>query len=310
MEIIHGIQQLKKRLTHPVVTIGNFDGVHRGHQMIIKTAIEQARARKGVCVAYTFRPHPQVALNPAAQIQLLSTYEEKLRILEALGVDITIEEPFSREFSTVAPEQFFKDVLLRQISAEAIVVGYDFGFGKERKGQLDILVTLCRQSGVELTVIQPQKTDGEVASSSRVRQHLLGGQIESATHLLNRHFSYRGVVVKGDGRGRKIGFPTANLKLENKLVLPNGVYATWALAFAVKYPSVTNVGVRPTFQQDLELPAIVETHILDQTIDLYGNTLEVQFVKKLRDEKKFSGIEDLKNQIQLDAQAARQILLP
>jgi len=310
MEIIHGIQQLKKRLTHPVVTIGNFDGVHRGHQMIIKTAIEQARARKGVCVAYTFRPHPQVALNPAAQIQLLSTYEEKLRILEALGVDITIEEPFSREFSTVAPEQFFKDVLLRQISAEAIVVGYDFGFGKERKGQLDILVTLCRQSGVELTVIQPQKTDGEVASSSRVRQHLLGGQIESATHLLNRHFSYRGVVVKGDGRGRKIGFPTANLKLENKLVLPNGVYATWALAFAVKYPSVTNVGVRPTFQQDLELPAIVETHILDQTIDLYGNTLEVQFVKKLRDEKKFSGIEDLKKQIQLDAQAARQILLP
>jgi len=161
-----------------------------------------------------------------------------------------------------------------------------------------------------LTVIQPQKTDGEVASSSRVRQHLLGGQIESATHLLNRHFSYRGVVVKGDGRGRKIGFPTANLKLENKLVLPNGVYATWALAFAVKYPSVTNVGVRPTFQQDLELPAIVETHILDQTIDLYGNTLEVQFVKKLRDEKKFSGIEDLKKQIQLDAQAARQILLP
>jgi riboflavin kinase/FMN adenylyltransferase len=251
-----------------------------------------------------------VALNPAAQTQLLSTYDEKLRILKSLQVDIAIEEPFSREFSTILPEQFFKDVLLRQLSAEAIVVGYDFGFGRERKGQLDVLESLCKQTGISLTVIQPRKVEGEVASSSRIRQHLLSGQIEAASHLLGRHFSYRGVVVKGDGRGRKIGFPTANLKLENKLALPYGVYATWTQAGDRRLASVTNVGVRPTFQTAHELPAIVETHLLDQTIDLYGSELEVQFVKKLRDEKKFSGIDELKKQISLDIQAARQILLP
>jgi riboflavin kinase/FMN adenylyltransferase len=313
MELLRGIQNLKnQKITceHAVVTIGNFDGVHLGHQKIIQTTLEKAKARGGTSIAYTFRPHPQIALKPDSSIQLLSTYDEKIELLGATGLDIMVEEPFSREFSTIAPEQFFSDVLLRQLNAEEIVVGYDFAFGKGRVGHLEALGEFCKSAGVELTVVPAQRIDSEVVSSSRVRQHLLAGAIESANALLGRSFSYKGVVIKGDQRGRTIGFPTANLKLENKLALPFGVYATRTVFQSKVYPSVTNVGVRPTFQHEpgKELPALVETHLLDTTIDLYGNSLEVQFEKRLRAEKKFSGIDELKKQITLDVKEARKLL--
>jgi len=308
MEVVRGFQALARTLKHPVVTIGNFDGVHLGHQHIIRLAQEKARARGGSTVVYTFRPHPQVALRPGANIQLLSTYDEKLEMLASLGVDLTIEEPFSREFSTITSERFFTDVLLHRLNAEAIVVGYDFAFGKGREGHLETLEAFCQKSGVELTVVQPQRVGPEVVSSSRVRQHLLAGDLDSANQLLGREFFYRGVVVRGEGRGRKIGFPTANLKLENKIAIPYGVYVTWALLGDRRFPSVTNVGVRPTFESDNELPAVIETYLLDQTIDLYGNTLEVRFVRRLRAEKKFSGIDELKTQIAKDVTEARGVL--
>jgi riboflavin kinase / FMN adenylyltransferase len=219
-----------------------------------------------------------------------------------------IEEPFSREFSTIAPEQFFSDVLLRTLNAEEIVVGYDFAFGKGRAGHLEALAEFCKAAGVQLTVIPALRIGSEVVSSSRIRQHLLAGEIEKANALLGRSFSYKGVVIKGDQRGRKIGFPTANLKLENKLALPYGVYATRASFQGRDYASVTNVGVRPTFQDGKkELSALVETHLLDTTIDLYGSTLEVRLEHRLRAEKKFDGIDALKKQIALDAQKAREL---
>jgi riboflavin kinase/FMN adenylyltransferase len=309
MEIVRGIRSLPKALNRVVLTIGNFDGVHLGHQRIIGLAVEKARARGGTAVAYTFRPHPQVALRPGSNVQLLLTYDEKLELLAEQGLDVTIEEPFSREFSTVAPQDFFNDVILRRLSAEAIVVGYDFGFGKERAGTLEGLQDFCKKAGVELTVVPPQRADSEVVSSSRIRQHLLAGEMELASALLGREFFYRGIVVRGEGRGRKLGFPTANLKLENKLAVPYGVYATWAVLEGKALPSVTNVGVRPTFQTDgPELPALVETHLLNTTIDLYGKPLEVRFVKRLREERRFPGIEALKAQIAADAGAAGMLL--
>ncbi|MGZ3699663.1 MAG: bifunctional riboflavin kinase/FAD synthetase, partial [Bdellovibrionota bacterium] len=313
MEVFRGHEALSRTLVSPVVTIGNFDGVHLGHQKIIELAVSKARSLHGTCVAYTFRPHPQVALRPGANVQLLSTYDEKLDLMAGLGVDVTIEEPFSREFSTTHPEQFFKEILLRELSARAIVVGYDFAFGKEREGHLDTLRTLCAEAGVELTVVQPQRQGEDVVSSSRIRQYLLSGDVADAARLLGREFFYRGVVVRGEGRGRKIGFPTANLKLENKLALPYGVYATWAVVREAGAPvsagtrvaSVTNVGVRPTFRGDgPELPALVETHLLNMEQDLYGKTLDVRFVKRLREERKFSGIAELKSQIAKDAAEA------
>jgi riboflavin kinase/FMN adenylyltransferase len=315
MEVVRGIHLLKRPLPHVVLTIGNFDGVHRGHQQIIRMAVEKARARGGSAVAYTFRPHPQAALRPSANVKLLLTYDEKLEFLGEQGLDVTIEEPFSREFSTGAPEDFFNDVILRRLSAEAIVVGYDFGFGRERAGTLKALEDFCKRAGVELTVVSAHREGNEVVSSSRIRQHLANGEVEVAASLLGRDFFYRGVVVRGEGRGRKLGFPTANLKIENKLTLPYGVYASWALLEGRKIPSVTNLGVRPTFTGSTgtatapgELPALVETHLLDTTMDLYGKTLEVRFVRRLRAEKRFDGIEALKAQIAADAQQARGIL--
>jgi riboflavin kinase/FMN adenylyltransferase len=309
MEVIKGISEVKCSIPHSVVTIGNFDGVHLGHQAIIQLAIKKAHDRNGKCVAYTFRPHPQVALRPGTQVQLLSTYDEKLNLLASLGVDVTVEEPFSREFSTIEPEQFFTDCILRRLNAEVIVVGYDFAFGKERHGHLDALQQFCDRAGVELMVVPPQRVGSEVVSSTRIRQELLSGKIENANRLLGRNFSYQGIVVKGEGRGRKLGFPTANLKLDNKLTLPYGVYATIAMDGHTQYPSVTNVGVRPTFQTgERELPALVETHLLDVNLDLYGSSLEVQFISRIRDEKRFNGIGELKAQIQKDADQAKQQL--
>jgi len=312
MKIYRGVEQLTESPEHAVVTIGNFDGVHLGHQRIIQLALEKARARGGKTVAFTFKPHPQVALRPQVSLPLLSTYEEKLEILGTLGLDFVIEQPFSREFSTIQPEQFFRDILLRRLNAEAIVVGYDFGFGKGREGHLEVLGKLCEEAGVELTIVQPQREDSEVVSSSRVRSYLLAGDVEQAAKLLGRPFSYKGVVRKGDGRGRTIGFPTANLKLDNKLALPNGVYATQTLFAGKLFPSVTNIGVRPTFTSASpvpdEFPAWVETHLLDTEVDLYGSTLTVQFIQRLRSEMKFSGVDALVEQIRRDIDGARALI--
>lgn len=314
MDLYQGIQKLSRSLTRPVLTIGNFDGVHLGHRHIISLAVEKARRRGGTAVGFTFRPHPQVALRPETHLGLLSTYDEKQELLAGAGLDVLIEEPFSREFSTISPEVFFTETILRRIGAEAVVVGYDFAFGKERQGHLGALEAFCKSSGVELTVVPPQRIGGEIASSSRIRQHLLAGEVPEANALLGRSFSYKGVVIKGEGRGRKLGFPTANLKLENKLALPYGVYATRAKCETLEpgkvFSSVTNIGVRPTFQSDSahELPALVETHILDFDSDLYGSAIEVFFVERLREERKFSGIEALKAQIIADIGQTRAIL--
>lgn len=317
MKVVRGISQLEQSLPGAVVTIGNFDGVHRGHQHIISETIRQARELQGVSVAYTFRPHPQLALHPDSKVKLLLTYEEKLEALQALGIDTVIEEPFSREFSTISPDRFFSDFLLRKLNAQSIVVGYDFAFGKGRVGHLELLRSFCDRSGVRLTIVEPQRLDGELVSSSRIREHLLAGRIKEANHLLGKPFFYRGVVVKGEGRGRKIGFPTANLRLEEKLTLPYGVYASDAWVSGRRYPSVTNIGVRPTFEKSRqqlpsqnfnEIPALVETHLLDETLDLYGNTLEVQFLERLRAEQKFSGVQELQQQIRKDIEVVRGLL--
>jgi riboflavin kinase/FMN adenylyltransferase len=317
MEVFRGIKELDRSLPHAVVTIGNFDGVHLGHQEILRIAREQAAERSGTVVAYTFKPHPQIALRPAQKTQLLTTYPEKLELLHRYGADVVIEEPFSRDFSNTTAQQFFSDNLLHRISAEAVVVGYDFSFGKGREGHLEELERLSQQAGIRLTVVPPLRVGSEIVSSTGIRRALFEGRAGDARDLLGYPFFYRGVVIRGEQRGRKLGFPTANLRIEEKLTLPYGVYATIAMYEGREYPSVTNVGVRPTFQVE-ELEALVETHLfalpgpvggpVPEDTDLYGRTLEVRFVRKLRDERKFGGVGALKEQIARDVDEARAVL--
>ncbi len=306
MRLIKGVNQLNETLTGSVVTIGNFDGVHLGHQKIIGLAVNRAQGR---CIAYTFRPHPQIALNPDRNFELLSTYEERLELFAKLGVNCTIEEPFSRAFSGFEPEYFFNEILVRKLGAKCVIIGYDFGFGKNRDGHLSVLKELCARSEVELVVVPQFSLDEEVVSSSKIRGHLKSGEIQRANRLLGRAFSYRGIVVHGDRRGGQIGFPTANLgKLENKLTLPHGVYATRSKVGDHVYSSVTNIGVRPTFKDATSHPGLVETHLLDETTDLYGRTLEVSFVARIREERRFSGVSELKTQITIDIEKCRELL--
>lgn len=308
--VFHSIDSFTEQsaIRNPVLTIGNFDGVHQGHRQLLLQTIEKARALKTSAVALTFNPHPQMVLKMGKVVPFLLTYAEKIAHLNAYGLDAVIEEPFVREFSNLSAENFFTDFLLKRIQAQAIVVGYDFGFGKEREGSQAVLKGLCEKNGIDLQIVHPHQVDGLTVSSTAIRKALEEADLAKATLLLGYPFYYQSVVVRGEQRGRTIGFPTANQKVEQKMVLPYGVYATRTLWKGKEYPSVTNIGVRPTFHAKDTVEALIETHLLDQTVDLYGSTIRVQFIQRLRGEQKFAGIDALKAQIQKDVEEARCVM--
>jgi riboflavin kinase/FMN adenylyltransferase len=308
MRIFQGYSQIDQKFNKPIITIGNYDGLHLGHREIISAIVNRARQEHGTSVVYTFRPHPHLALTPNEELQLINTYDEKLELLAELGVDVVVEQPFSREFSEISAENFFKDILVKRLLAHAVYVGYDFGFGRNRTGSLDLLRQMCQAQGIEVHVTQPRKIDGETCSSTRVREYLKCGDVSSANKLLGRNFFYRGLVVRGNGRGHKLGFATANVHTESKLRVKEGVYATWAIYKGQRFQSVTNVGRRPTFNADESKPVTVETHILEFDQDIYGETLEVQMVQRIRDEIRFANVEQLVIQIKKDVVTAKEYL--
>jgi riboflavin kinase/FMN adenylyltransferase len=285
-----------------IVAIGNFDGVHLGHQEIIKRARTLAESMGCGVTCYTFSPHPTVELRPESPLRLLMTYEEKRQTLAKYQVDFCVEERFDASFAQISASDFFHEILKNRLHACGVVVGEDFAFGKKREGSLKTLQKFCEASQTELIAVSPVLIDGEPVSSSRIRKILGLGNVDLATRLLGRPFSYSGEVVHGDKRGRTIGFPTANMKCEEKFPLKPGVYATSVFWRGSHYASVTNIGTRPTFNST-ELK--IETYILDQTFELYGEILEVQFHFAIRDEKKFSSIDELKAQIQADTILAK-----
>lgn len=296
---------------HAVVAIGNFDGVHLGHQAILKKAKEYGKNMGLPVVVLTFNPHPTLELRPQSPMKLLMTYEEKRLQLGQLGVDFCVEEPFQHEFAAKSAHEFFHEILLNRLHAKVLIVGEDFAFGYQREGNTQLLKQFCDRAGVILDLAKPVLLDGKVISSSRIRQALSQGQLDEAEKLLGHPFFYRGEVVHGDKRGRTIGFPTANMKCEEKFPLLPGVYASSVVWQNKTYPSVTNIGTRPTFQQKEELsliPLKIETHILEQTFDLYGQFLEVRFHHRIRDEKKFSSIDELKHQIASDVNLAKKLM--
>jgi riboflavin kinase / FMN adenylyltransferase len=291
------------------VTVGNFDGVHRGHQALVAAARESARSRGGTTVVLTFDPHPSHVLSPHRAPEALLTVGQKAEILAALGVDRLAVLPFTRALAEKTAEDFARDVLQHCLGARSVIVGENFRFGRHRQGDAAHLAQLGRSMGFSVEPVGAVLHDGAPISSTRIRAAVARGEIEAANALLGRAYFLDGRVRHGEGRGRTLGFPTANLELLNEAVPGGGVYACRVRvepsATSPLRPAVVNVGRRPTFGGG---DMIVEVHLLDFQADLYDRVLRVLFVGKLRDEQKFADVDALKRQIAQDAAEARRIL--
>lgn len=306
MIVFHELADLASRTGKTSVAIGNFDGVHLGHQALIESMLEQARLKKLCPTVLTFYPHPVELLKPHKKLERLTTTSEKLFLLEKLGVEQVLVARFNEELSKLSPEKFFATYLKNGLRAETLHVGFNFCFGKDKSGNTETLATLSKENGIFLKVEEQVDASGERVSSSSIRRYLAEGQVAHAGRLLGRPYSITGQVVKGDQRGRKLGFPTANLRCPlDKIVPLNGVYLTRVNWQKEELKAVTNVGIRPTFTSQDTLP-IIEVHLLDFDSQIYDEFLTVDFVDRIRPEKKFSTVEELKDQIQKDVEMARK----
>ena len=282
-------------------TIGNFDGVHLGHQAILASVIGAARRRSGPSLLISFDPHPLAVVAPTRGPKLIQTRRQKLESLEATGLDGLLLLPFDRALAALTGEEFFGTYLAERIRFATVHVGSNFRFGRARGCDIRVLETLGAQLGFSVVAVPPVLVDGETVSSSAIRAAIEAGDVAKARAFLGRPFAITGEVVHGDGRGRSIGFPTANLAVDNDAVPRQGVYVTETIAFGTRFPSVTNVGIRPTFGGTT---LSVESHLLDVDEDLYGERVEVRFLARLRDEAKFAGPSELADQLARDLAAA------
>lgn len=305
MEVLRVREKIYQRFDRPAVALGNFDGVHLGHQKILKSAVETAHSRKRQALVYTFDPHPRVVLNKAPEVPRITTLNERAEILEHLGIDVLIMAEFTLEFAAQSPQEFVKNILVEELGVRDIFVGEDYRFGKGRLGTAETLRRMAPEEGFRVHVVPAVMVGRERVSSSRIREHLTVGDIGDANRLLGRQFAMEGKVIHGHHRGKTIGFPTANIKHESKLLPPEGVYAGYCRVRSEIHPAVMNIGRNPTFK-DRRLS--YEVHILDFDADIYGEHIRVYLVEKLRPEMVFSGIDELKAQILRDIERSRGIL--
>ncbi len=293
-------------LTGSWLTIGVFDGVHRGHQEIIRQLTAGAHQSGAPAVLLTFTPHPAKVL-AGREIPCLTTPEERAEILFSLGIDEVITMQFTRELAGRSAEDFMAELKTR-LGLRKLLIGYDFALGKGRAGNFQRLSEIGKQLEYDVQAVEAVRLSDDVISSTLIRQTIADGAVSLAAVKLGRYYSVQGPVVPGDGRGRTIGIHTANVEIPAEKALPaNGVYATWAFVSGEKHPAVTNVGLRPTFTGGQALPR-VEAHLLDYSGDLYGKTLKLEFVERLRGEQKFPSVESLIAQIRLDSEQARGLL--
>ncbi len=304
MDVIHFPDDPRPaRWSHPVLALGNFDGVHRGHRKILERVRRVASERSATSVVMTFDPHPPRVVRPDKAPPLLMTTAQKLEAIEAAGVQGTAIVRFTTELSKWDPETFVRVVLVDWLRVSEVWVGANFLFGRDRAGTFNLLRALGGRFGFNAEKIDPVRYKDFVVSSTRVRRLLNEGRVDEAGALLGHQYYIDGIVVEGERRGRTIGFPTANLATENELLPPFGVYATTARIDGVVYPSVTNVGVRPTVDRSGRVS--IETHLFDFDRDLYGSAVRVGFVQRLRDERAFESLDALKAQIEADCARAR-----
>ena len=290
-------------LSNAWLTIGVFDGVHRGHQEIINRLTAGAHANGAPAVVLTFNPHPASVL-AGRNIPCLTTPDERATILFGLGVDTVISMEFTRELANHTAEDFMAD-LKRHLDLKMLLTGYDFALGKDRAGNFERLTQLGLELGYLVSAVEPVRFNNEVISSTLIRQSITQGNVRQAADKLGRYYSMSGTVITGDGRGRTIGIPTANVNIPASKAMPlNGVYACWAQVGEEKHQAVVNIGLRPTFKTG-ELRPRVEAHLLDYAADLYGQTVTLEFIERLRDEQKFSSVDALIAQIHADIITAR-----
>ena len=289
----------------PVLALGNFDGLHRGHVKIIERIQRGAGERGGMSVVLTFDPHPPRIVRPDKAPPLLMTKAQKIEALGRAGVQGVAVVRFTREMSQWEPEKFVRNVLVEWLRVAEVWVGADFLFGRDRTGNFTVLRALGAQHGFRVEKIDPIRYKDFVVSSTRIRRLLAEGRVDESAALLGHHYAIEGTVVEGAKRGREIGFPTANLATDNELVPPNGVYATAITIDGQVLPSVTNIGQRPTFGDNLA--TTIEAHVMGQSMDLYGRTVRLAFVQRLRDERKFPDLEALQEQIAADVRRATRL---
>lgn len=304
MQIIRDITSA--HLTRPtVLTIGSFDGIHRGHQYLIHCIVARAHEIGAASALVTLHPHPKIVLRPESNLQYLSTIEERLDLLAPLGLDYAVVFPFSLETSQIRARDFVQ-MLIDNLRMKEIICGPDFALGYKREGNIEFLRELGKEKGFAVSVAEPQKLDSMVLSSTRARELIAQGEIDEATRLLGRFPSVRGRVVKGDQRGRALGFPTANLAIADRRLIPaDGVYAARVRINGDWLGGAASIGVRPTFGNGQRL---VEVFVLDFDGDLYDHVIEVQFVKRLRGQERFANVNDLIAQMKKDVEETRKVL--
>lgn len=308
MKLIETLEVIKEPFNNAVVTIGNFDGVHKGHQALLNRIIKKAKEINGTSVAVTFEPHPIRVLKKNNHPPLITIYEQKVELIEKTGVDVLISIPFTKEFAELDAKRFVEDLLVKKIGMKAIVVGKDYSFGKKREGNIDLLKSFSTKLDFEIIVpdwVTPPNGDDRI-SSTKIREVVSSGRVEKAPELLGRNYQIRGRVVAGRDRGGKLlGCPTANINLLDELCPKTGVYAVTVESTKGNFNGVANIGYSPTFDDHL---FTIEVHILDFNDNIYDEDIRVNLITKLRDEIKFSGIDELSKQIEKDIQETRKVL--
>ncbi len=305
MRIIRGIANCCEKFPDPVLTLGNFDGVHRGHQAIFRQVVARAREIKGASIAFTFEPHPLKVLAPERSPRMLNTFHAKMKLIESTGIEVVVCAEFTREFAGQDPDQFARDVLVEGLGVREVFVGYDYAFGKGREGGIASLTAAGERYGFRVQVVDAVETGGAVVSSSRVRDLVTTGRMDEVPDLLGRFYGIEGNVVHGASRGHLLGFPTANIQTPNELLPAHGVYAVRAFFGGRALDGVASIGVRPTFGNG---PVSIEVFVFEFDGDLYGKHLEVQFIRRLRGEEKFPDADALVRQMHRDVEQAKAVL--
>ena len=307
MDVFRNPQKAGKSLHGPVVAIGNFDGVHLGHRKVFFAALTMAKELGVPWAPMTFDPHPAKVLAPGLAPQLITTMQDRLALIEESGPAATIVMPFDEEIASLTPRQYAQEILKEKLKVSGVVVGYDFTFGSNRDGKTEDLERFGREMGFRVAVVDAFSVGGMVVSSTKIRAFVLSGRVYAASLLLGRPLILSGEVVHGDGRGASLGFPTANVDVEQELNPAPGVYAAWCCWDDHQYPAAINVGSVPTFRTNGR--TTVEAFILDWSGDLYGKHVNVDFIRRLRPEVRYDSAEELVAQIKKDVRRTRETLM-